>query len=45
MNLTTEQREDVAIVRVDESRMMYPILSDFASTVTGLLGGRRRARC
>ena len=37
MNLTTEQHEDVAVVRVQEARMLYPILSDFASTVTGLV--------
>ena len=29
MNLTTEQHEDVAVVRVQEARMVYPILSDF----------------
>ena len=37
MNLTTEQHEDVAVVRVQEARMVYPILSDFASTVSGLV--------
>ena len=37
MNLTTEQHEDVAAVRVQEARMLYPILSDFASTVSGLV--------
>ena len=37
MNLTTEQHEDVAVVRVQEARMLYPILSDFADTVTGLV--------
>jgi anti-sigma B factor antagonist len=37
MNLTTEQHEDVAVVRVQEARMLYPLLSDFASTVTGLV--------
>ncbi|MBA2355622.1 MAG: STAS domain-containing protein [Luteitalea sp.] len=37
MNLTTEHQQDVAVVRVQEARMMYPILSDFASTVTGLV--------
>jgi anti-anti-sigma factor len=37
MNLTTERHGDVAVVRVQEARMLYPILSDFASTVTGLV--------
>jgi anti-anti-sigma factor len=43
MNLTTERRHDIAIVRVRESRMMYPLLSDFSSAVTDLIGhGERR---
>ncbi len=37
MNLTTEHHGDVAVVRVQEARMLYPILSDFASTVTTLV--------
>lgn len=37
MNLTTEHHDDIAVVRVHEARMMYPILGDFASTVTGLV--------
>ena len=37
MNLTTEYQGDVAIVRVQEARMLYPILSDFATTVTDLV--------
>jgi anti-anti-sigma factor len=37
MNLTTEHHGDVAVVRVQEARMLYPILSDFASTVSGLV--------
>lgn len=37
MNLTTEHHGDVAVVRVQEARMLYPILSDFASTVNGLV--------
>jgi anti-anti-sigma factor len=37
MNLTTEHHGDVAVVRVQDSRMLYPILSDFASTVSGLV--------
>ena len=37
MNVTTDQVGRVAIVRVGESRLMYPILGEFASTVTSLL--------
>ena len=37
MNLTTEHQGDVAVVRVQEARMLYPILSDFATTVTELV--------
>jgi len=39
MNLTTDHAQGVAIVRVQESRLMYPLLSEFANTVSGLIGG------
>jgi anti-anti-sigma factor len=39
MNLTTDHSQGVAIVRVQESRLMYPLLSEFASTVSGLISG------
>ena len=42
MNLTTDQTGAVAIVRVGESRLMYPILSDFSSAVTTLVAGGKR---
>jgi anti-anti-sigma factor len=43
MNLTTEQNHGVAVVRVKESRLTYPLLSDFANTVTSLIStGERR---
>jgi len=38
MNLNTEHANGVAIVRVGESRLMYPLLSEFASVVTQLIG-------
>jgi anti-anti-sigma factor len=38
MNLITERANGVAIVRVGESRLMYPLLSEFAGVVTGLIG-------
>jgi anti-anti-sigma factor len=37
MNVITEQAGRVSIVRVGETRLMYPILSDFAGAVTGLV--------
>jgi anti-sigma B factor antagonist len=43
MNVTTDHANGIAIVRVGESRLMYPLLSEFASVVTQLLGsGERR---
>ena len=37
MNLTTEFAKGLAIVRVGETRLMYPMLADFSSTVTSLI--------
>jgi anti-sigma B factor antagonist len=37
MNLTTEFAKGLAIVRVAESRLMYPMLADFSSTVSSLI--------
>ena len=37
MNLTTDRAQGVAVVRVGESRLMYPLLSEFAGTVTSLI--------
>ena len=43
MNLTTERSQGIAVVRVKEARLMYPLLSEFANTVTTLLGnGEKR---
>ena len=42
MNLTTGRSQDVSIVRVNETRLMYPILSEFANTVTSLIGNGER---
>ena len=38
MNLTTDRHQDVSVIRVNETRLMYPILSEFANTVTSLIG-------
>ena len=42
MNLTTEHQADIAIVRVGEARMMYPLLSDFSGAIAGLLAAGDR---
>ena len=42
MNLTTDRNHGVSIVRVNETRLMYPILSEFANTVTTLIGNGER---
>ena len=35
MNVKTDHNGGVAIVRVGETRLMYPILSDFSTAVSG----------
>jgi anti-sigma B factor antagonist len=42
MNVKTEQVGQVSIVRVGETRLMYPILGDFSSAVTNLLASGKR---
>jgi anti-anti-sigma factor len=42
MNVKTDQSGEVSIVRVGEARLMYPLLSDFSSTITSLLASGRR---
>ena len=42
MNVTTEQLGGVSVVRVGETRMMYPLLSDFSSAVGGLIASGKR---
>jgi anti-anti-sigma factor len=43
MNLTTDRSQSVSVVRVRETRLTYPLLTDFANTVTGLIaGGEKR---
>jgi anti-sigma B factor antagonist len=37
MNLTTERSHGIAVVRVGESRLMYPLLSEFSTAVTSLI--------
>jgi len=43
MNLTTDRSQGVSVVRVNEARLMYPLLSELANTITSLIGsGERR---
>jgi len=42
MNLITDRTNDIVIVRVGETRLMYPSLPEFANTVTGLIHGGAR---
>ena len=42
MNLTTDRQQDVAIIRVNETRLMYPLLSEFATAVTSKLDAGER---
>jgi anti-anti-sigma factor len=37
MNVTTEFSKGLAIVRVGETRLMYPMLADFSATVSSLI--------
>jgi anti-anti-sigma factor len=38
MNVTTSQTGGVTVVQVNEPKLTYPILSDFATTVSNLIG-------
>ena len=42
MNVKTEQAGGISIVRVGETRLMYPLLSDFSATVGGLMASGHR---
>ena len=42
MNLTTDRVDGIVIVRVREARLMYPLLSEFSSTVTALIAAGER---
>lgn len=42
MNLTTERVDGIAVVRVGEARLMYPLLSEFSGTVTALIAAGER---
>ena len=42
MNVHTEQSGGVAIVRVGDARLMYPMLGDFSATVNALVASGKR---
>ena len=42
MNVHTEQSGGVAIVRVGDARLMYPMLGEFAAAVSGLVADGKR---
>ena len=42
MNVKTEQQGAISIVRVGETRLMYPILGDFSTAVSGLVSAGNR---
>ena len=42
MNLTTEQSGSIAVVRVAETRVMYPMLGEFSTAVTGLVNAGQK---
>ena len=42
MNVTTAHIDGVTVMRVAEPRLTYPILSDFATAVTGLIAAGER---
>jgi len=42
MNLTTTKTSDVVVVRVNEGRVMYPLLAEFAETIGALFRSGER---
>ena len=42
MNVTTDETSGVSIVRIGETRLMYPILTDFSAAVGDLIASGKR---
>ena len=42
MNQSVEHIRDIVVIRVAESRLMYPLLSDFSASVTALINSGTR---
>jgi anti-sigma B factor antagonist len=38
MNLTTDRSQGVSIIRVNETRLLYPLLAEFSSAISSLIG-------
>jgi anti-anti-sigma factor len=43
MKVSTEQTGDISIVRIGETRLMYPMLGDFSQAVSSLIALGRQA--
>jgi anti-sigma B factor antagonist len=39
MNLSTDRQQGVSVVHIHETRLMYPILSEFANSISSLITG------
>jgi anti-sigma B factor antagonist len=42
MNITTDRANNVAVIRIGETRLMYPLLSEFSTAVTQLIAAGER---
>ncbi len=42
MNLTIDRSQSIAVVRVGESRLMYPLLAEFSSSLIALVASGER---
>lgn len=42
MNLTTDRSQGVSIVRIGDTRLMYPLLADFSGAITSLVAAGDR---
>ena len=42
MNLTTDHTQGVAVVRIRETRLTYPLLADFATAMSSLIAAGER---
>ena len=42
MNLTTDRSQGISIVRIGDTRLMYPLLADFSGAITSLVAAGDR---
>src|ERR1044072_9334283 len=45
MNITTDRANNVAVIRIGETRLMYPLLSECSAAVTQLIAGGATIGC